>query len=83
METMNVALPDKLKSYVRDRVANGGFGTVSEYIRELIRADQKQLAHEQIEAEILRGIASGEARPMTKRDWQKLQAKVTKRSTKR
>jgi len=82
METMNIALPDALKSFVKDRVSTGGFGTVSEYVRDLIRADKKQLAKQQIEAEILRGMASGEARPMTKRDWQRLHAKISTRRTK-
>ena len=83
IKTMNIALPNSLKSFVKDRVASGGFGTVSKYVRELIRADKKQLAKQQIEAEILRGLASGDARPMTKRDWQKLHARVSKRSLKR
>jgi antitoxin ParD1/3/4 len=83
METMNIALPDTLKSFVKDRVVSGGFGTASEYVRDLIRADKKQLAKQHIEAEILRGLASGNTRPMNKRDWQQLHAKVTKRPAKR
>jgi len=83
METMNIALPDSLKSFVKERVTSGGFGTVSEYVRDLIRADKKQLAKQQIEAEILRGLGSGNARPMTKRDWQHLHANVAKRTAKR
>jgi hypothetical protein len=37
METMNIALPDELKEYVRERIGNGGYSSVSEYVRELIR----------------------------------------------
>lgn len=40
MTTMNVSLPDALKSFVDDQVAKRGFSTSSEYVRELIRADQ-------------------------------------------
>jgi antitoxin ParD1/3/4 len=83
METMNIALPDALKSFVKERVAAGGFGTVSEYVRDLIRADKKQLAKQQVEAEILRGLASGEPRPITRRDWQQLHSKISKRRGKR
>ena len=39
MGTMNVSLPDTLKSCVDVRVAAGGHGTSSVYIRDLIRAD--------------------------------------------
>lgn len=40
MGTMNISLPDTLKAYVDDQVAQRGFGTHSEYVRELIRKDQ-------------------------------------------
>lgn len=40
MTTMNISLPDALKSFVDERVAAGGYGTASEYVRELIRKDQ-------------------------------------------
>jgi antitoxin ParD1/3/4 len=40
MTTMNVSLPELLKSFVDEQVAKRGYGTSSEYVRELIRADQ-------------------------------------------
>jgi antitoxin ParD1/3/4 len=40
MSTMNISLPDSLKSFVDEQVARRGYGTSSEYVRELIRADQ-------------------------------------------
>ena len=40
MSTMNVSLPDSLKSFVDEQVAKRGYATSSEYVRELIRADQ-------------------------------------------
>ena len=43
MSTMNISLPDSLKSFVDEQVANRGFGTSSEYLRELIRKDQDRL----------------------------------------
>lgn len=44
MATMNISLPDKLKSFVDGRVERDGYGTASEYIRELIRNDQERNA---------------------------------------
>lgn len=49
MATMNISLPDKLKSYVDNRVARDGYGTASEYFRELIRQDQQRKEQEQSE----------------------------------
>ncbi len=43
MSTMNISLPDHLKSFVDEQVAGRGYGTSSEYIRELIRRDQDRL----------------------------------------
>ncbi len=40
MSTMNISLPDSLKAYVDEQVSERGYGTSSEYVRELIRRDQ-------------------------------------------
>jgi antitoxin ParD1/3/4 len=40
MSTMNISLPDTLKSFVDQQVNVRGYGTSSEYVRELIRKDQ-------------------------------------------
>jgi antitoxin ParD1/3/4 len=40
MTTMNISLPDALKTFVDGQVAERGYGTSSEYVRELIRKDQ-------------------------------------------
>jgi antitoxin ParD1/3/4 len=37
---MNVSLPAELKAFADEQVAHAHFGTVSEYVRELIRRDQ-------------------------------------------
>ena len=40
MTTMNISLPDALKSFVDDQVGARGYSTSSEYVRELIRRDR-------------------------------------------
>jgi len=39
---MNISLPDELKDFVDEQVKRG-YGTSSEYVRELIRKDQDRL----------------------------------------
>ena len=39
---MNISLPDALKDFVDEQVKRG-YGTSSEYVRELIRKDQQRL----------------------------------------
>ena len=55
MGTMNVSLPDTLREFVERQVESGGYGTSSEYVRELIRRDQDRL---QLRALLLEGAAS-------------------------
>lgn len=55
MSTMNVSLPDELKSYVDEKVSNGGFGSTSEYVRELIRRDRDR---QQLRRALLDGAVS-------------------------
>jgi antitoxin ParD1/3/4 len=55
MSTMNVSLPDELKSFVDERVGRGGFGSASEYVRDLIRRDQER---ERFRTLLLDGAAS-------------------------
>jgi len=43
MSTMNISLPDSLKDFVDAQVAERGYGTSSEYVRELIRRDQDRM----------------------------------------
>ena len=40
MKTMNISLPPKLRSFVREQAVERGYGTSSAYLRELIRRDQ-------------------------------------------
>ena len=42
MSTMNISLPDALKSFVDDQVEQRGYGTSSEYVRDLTRKDQER-----------------------------------------
>jgi antitoxin ParD1/3/4 len=69
METMNIALPDALKAFVETQVVEGGYSSASEYIRELILADQKRKAEEKLEALLLEGLNSGEPIEVTEAFW--------------
>ena len=62
--TMNISLPDVMKAFVEEQVQSGGFGTVSEYVRDLVRRDQNERAHAKLEALLLEGLESGEPVPL-------------------
>jgi antitoxin ParD1/3/4 len=77
--SMNISLPESLRDWVQNRVSNEGYGTVSEYFRELIREDQKRKAHEELDRKLLEAIDSGEATEMTAADWKRVRATVRER----
>ncbi|NJL91810.1 MAG: type II toxin-antitoxin system ParD family antitoxin [Coleofasciculaceae cyanobacterium SM2_1_6] len=76
MTTMNVSLPDTLRDYIEQQVKIGGYGSSSEYIRDLIRQDQKRKAQEHLQTLLLEGLDSGEALPMSDRDWTEIRQAV-------
>ena len=80
MTSMNISLPDALRDYVEGRIADGGYGTVSEYVRDLIRGDQRRAAAATLESLLLDGIRSGDALPMAEDDWSDIRAAVADRA---
>ena len=72
---MNISLPEDLKEYVEGRTKTG-YSTPSEYVRELIRGDQKQRAKEKLDAMLLEGLNSGDPIPMNDKFWSGLKQKA-------
>jgi antitoxin ParD1/3/4 len=82
METMNIALPESMKHFVQERVTEGGYSSVSEYVRELIRADQKRRVEERIDTLLLEGLDSGQPIPVTAEYWEGKKRRLTERLSK-
>ena len=61
MKNVNISLPDLLKFFVDEQVAQRGYGTSSEYVRELIRKDADILC---LRGMLLKGAASAPAAPV-------------------
>lgn len=60
MAQMNISIPEKLKAYVESRVADGTYASSSDYLRDLLRQDQRYQAQmERLRAEIEKGRSSG------------------------
>lgn len=77
MKSINISLPEEMRIYIEEQVASGGYSTTSEYIRQLIRQDRQQKAEKQLEQLLLEGLNSGEATPMTAKDWAAIRQVVT------
>jgi antitoxin ParD1/3/4 len=55
MSTMNISLPEPLKRFVDEQVSDRGYGTSSEYVRDLIHKDQDR---QHLRGLVLAGAAS-------------------------
>jgi antitoxin ParD1/3/4 len=71
MTSMNVSLPEELKEYVEAQTKSG-YSTPSEYVRELIRNDQKRRAKDKLDALLLEGLNSGDPIPVDATFWSDL-----------
>lgn len=64
MATMNVSLPDPMKSWAEARTRDGRYSNVSDYVRDLIRKDQeREGAIAELQGLVSEGISSGPPRP--------------------
>jgi len=68
MATMNISLPDPMKEFVEEQADREGFGSVSEYLRSVIRDVQKRAAKQALEVKLLEGL-QGPTTEMTREDW--------------
>lgn len=73
MSTMNISLPDSLKDFVDEQVNERGYGTSSEYVRELIRRDQDRL---HVRGLLLAGATSAPTKPVDETYFEGLRRRV-------
>lgn len=59
MATMNISLPDQMKSWVEESVQTGLYANASDYVRDLIRQDFQKMAI--LRQALTEGENSGEA----------------------
>lgn len=69
--TMNISLPEPLKKFVDRQVKERGYAGASDYVRELIRNDEKRAAADLLRKLIAEGLASGEAVPVDDAYWKR------------
>lgn len=80
--TMNISLPEALRAYVDERVAEGSFANASDYVRALIREDRLKRAQASLEAKLLEGLQSGPAVVADDAYWENLKREACARIAK-
>lgn len=77
--TLNISLPDTMKTEVEEIIATEGYGNTSEFFRDLVRNYLKERRERKIEDLLLQGINSGESTPLTKSDFEKIKERGMQR----
>ena len=80
---MNISVPESMKAFIEAEVSSNGYGTASEYVRELVRDAKKQKEEERLEKLLLEALDSGPASPMTKKDWDAIKQRGLERLQKK
>ena len=79
MATMNISLPDELKQFIDAQVSEHGYGSSSEYLRELIR---KQRDVEKLRNLLLEGANSGSGELVTEETFKRMREELRERLAK-
>ena len=79
MATMNISLPDELKQFIDVQVSEHGYGSSSEYLRELIR---KQRDVEKLRNMLLEGANSGPGVSVTPDTFRRMREELHERMAK-
>lgn len=83
MMSLNISLPETMRAFIDEQVKTGGYGTASEYLRGLIREDQKRKSQEKLETLLVEGLASGIPTELTSEDWEYIRHEVKRRACER
>ena len=78
--SVTISLPDDVKSFIEQRTKAGSFSSTSEFICQLVRADQKRAEQVRLEEMLVEGLDSGEPIRATDEYWQNLRNGVEKRA---
>ncbi len=81
LTSMSISVLSSQKTYIERQAASEGFATPSDYMRQLIRDDQKRRAQERVEQLMLEGLNSGDSTQMTKKDWDDIRVELKKRAS--
>ncbi|MEJ5296612.1 MAG: type II toxin-antitoxin system ParD family antitoxin [Armatimonadota bacterium] len=79
MATLTFSLPQAMREFIEKQVEEGGFGTVSEYLRSLVREDQKRKARAAVEQALLEGLNSGVAGVADSDYWRNKKAELLRK----
>lgn len=76
MTTLNISLPEQMRAFIESQVSRGQYSTASDYIRDLIRDDQKRRDQEQLESLLLAALEGDDSQEMTPEFFERLRERA-------
>ena len=73
MNTIQISLPDEMQEWIEHEVQAGGFATLSDYFRELVREAKLR---QELENQLIAGLNSGEPQKATSQWWAALHSEI-------
>ena len=77
---MNISFPESVREFIEEQVLAYGFGSASEYLRELVLQDKKRKEQEKLEAMLLKAMEGGTRIEITADYWERKKAELAARS---
>lgn len=77
MTTLNISLPQNLREWIDARIMKGDYNSASDYMRDLIRNDQKKYID--LDEVLLEGINSGNPVEASAHFWEKKRQRLPQR----
>jgi antitoxin ParD1/3/4 len=74
MAALNISIPPSVRAFVDDQVVKGNYPNASEYVRELIEADQHRSLRVELEGKLL-AASRQPSREMMPKEWDAIAAK--------
>ncbi len=81
--TINISLPDTMKSDIEQVIVAEGYGNTSEFFRDLVRNFLRERRERKLEALLIEGIESGPTTPLTHADFEDIKRRGLARLKKR
>lgn len=82
MASLNISMPDSMREFIDQRTGECNFSTPTEYLRHLVREDQKLRGKELLEAKLLEALDSGDFDEATEGFFEQLRARANGKSSK-
>lgn len=77
MTSIHITLPDHLAELIEARISAGPYRDASEYLQELLLADERRRAEQKLVAMLREGKESGDPIPVTVHYWEEKLRRVS------